>query len=127
MQDDNRDYKVGYCKPPKHSQFKKGQSGNPKGRPKGQRNMATEIADELNEKVRVDDNGKVKKLRKRRVIIKTLANKAMKGDVRAALALAKLELASRNDDYQTDQSEDLQPHEIEAIERLKAQFEKAGG
>lgn len=30
---DNNNYKTGYCKPPKHSQFKKGQSGNPKGRP----------------------------------------------------------------------------------------------
>lgn len=84
--------------------------------------MGTDITDELNERIRVDDNGKVKKLSKRRIIAKSLINKAMKGDVRAALALAKLEPINNNDDNQADQSEALQPHEIEAINRLKAQF-----
>jgi hypothetical protein len=40
-------YPVGYARPPEHSQFKKGQSGNSNGRPKGSRNWSTVFAEEL--------------------------------------------------------------------------------
>jgi hypothetical protein len=36
--DDKEDYEIGYCKPPTHTQFPPGQSGNPKGRPRGSKN-----------------------------------------------------------------------------------------
>ena len=38
-----RDHDAGYGKPPRHSRFKKGQSGNPKGRPRGSRNFSTDL------------------------------------------------------------------------------------
>lgn len=44
---DNNNYQVGYGKPPKHSRWKKGQSGNPRGRPKGTRGLKTDLHDEL--------------------------------------------------------------------------------
>lgn len=77
-------YEVGKRKPPKHTRYKKGQSGNPKGRPKGAKNVATDLAEEASELVAVREGDRVIKVSKQRVMIKALFNKAMKGDVRAA-------------------------------------------
>ena len=54
----DKDYEVGYGRPPKDKQFKKGQSGNPKGRPKGSRNFRTDLQEELQMQVQVTENGK---------------------------------------------------------------------
>jgi hypothetical protein len=78
-----RQFEVGYRKPPKHTQFRKGTSGNPKGRGKGVRNFATEIEDELNSRVPVTENGKRKRITKRKAIAKQLVNKAATGDPKA--------------------------------------------
>ena len=51
--DDERDYEVGYGKPPRHTRFVKGQSGNPRGRPPGAKNMKTLLTKALNELVLV--------------------------------------------------------------------------
>lgn len=88
----SKDYKVGYGKPPLGSRFKKGQSGNPRGKQKGTRSLEVELAEELTEKVRVTENGKLKTYSKGRLILKSLVAKAIKGDVRAALAAIKLQL-----------------------------------
>ncbi|MDQ8699206.1 DUF5681 domain-containing protein [Hyphomicrobium sp. LHD-15] len=78
-----KSYDVGYGKPPKHSRFKRGQSGNPKGRPKGARNLDVAVQEELKQLVTVRENGRARRLSKRDVIAKSLVNKAVQGDLKA--------------------------------------------
>ena len=66
--DDERDYEVGYGKPPRHTRFVKGQSGNPRGRPPGAKNMKTLLTKALNELVVVTDNGGRRMVTKREAI-----------------------------------------------------------
>jgi hypothetical protein len=49
---------VGYRRPPEHRRFKPGQSGNPKGRPKGTRNFKTDLKSTLKIPVNVTRAGK---------------------------------------------------------------------
>lgn len=74
--------KVGYRSPPSHSQYKAGQSGNPKGRPKGRRNFASELNEELSRSIQIVENGKSKKISKRQAIVKQIVNKAVSGDLK---------------------------------------------
>lgn len=82
--------KVGYKSPPKHTRFKKGQSGNPKGRPKGHLNLKTDLTSELGERVKLTQDGKPVKLTKQRALVKSLVARAIKGDPRATNALLPL-------------------------------------
>jgi len=84
------EYEVGHGKPPKHTQFKPGESGNPKGRPKGTKNLATDLSEELAEMIVVNEGGRQLKISKQRAMIKSLLAKALKGDTRAATVLLKL-------------------------------------
>lgn len=93
-----KDYSVGYGKPPKSTQFKKGQSGNPKGRPKGSFSLTTEIESELNQKVTVTEQGQQRTVPKRRVIAKQLVNKAASGDLKATNLVLSHSISSRLSD-----------------------------
>lgn len=90
INDDNDDYAIGYGHPPKHTQFQKGTSGNKKGRPKGSKNVATALHDELNERVFVTVNGKRGTITKREAILKQVVNKAAGGDTRSTQILLNL-------------------------------------
>lgn len=57
MDEDPKDYEVGYGRPPKETRFAKGTSGNPNGRPKGSKNFATILRDVGNESITVSENG----------------------------------------------------------------------
>jgi hypothetical protein len=81
--DQKRDYEVGYRKPPRHTRFTKGQSGNPRGRSPGAKNLKTLLSDALNEFVIVSENGGRRKITKREAIITQLVNRSASADFRA--------------------------------------------
>src|SRR5580698_3407993 len=81
---------VGYGKPPDNTRFKKGVSGNPKGRPKGSRNVAAVFAKTLREKVVINEHGQRKTISKLEAAIKQFVNKAASGDLRALQMLVAL-------------------------------------
>jgi hypothetical protein len=74
---------VGYGKPPQTTRFRKGQSGNPRGRPRGSRNFASLVDEALADPVMINENGRRKKATKLQVIVKQLVNKAAQGDHRS--------------------------------------------
>jgi len=76
------EYEVGFGKPPLRSRFKPGQSGNPKGRPRGSKNLATLLEEELNARVPITENGKRKNVTMRKAISKQTVRKAAAGEER---------------------------------------------
>jgi len=84
-----RDYQVGYGKPPRHTRFKRGQSGNPRGRPRESKNLPTLLAEALNQRVIVAENEGRRKVTKREAIITQLVNRSAKADLRAIKILAR--------------------------------------
>src|SRR5665213_3436666 len=102
-----KDPTVGYGRPPTETQFKPGQSGNLKGRPKGSRPVGSVLRDILQQKVPVSDNGKKRHLSALEVMLRRLANDAMRSDQRALKFL--LTLADR---YAESPETALQIHEL---------------
>ena len=84
------DYEVGYKKPPEDSRFKKGESGNPNGRPKGIKNLKTDLVEELQEKIPVREGDRSVEISKQRLIVKTLVTKTLRGDARITNTLVNL-------------------------------------
>lgn len=93
------DGKIGYRKPPKHTRFQPGRSGNPKGRPKGTKNMKIDFLEELGERIVVREGGRSRHLSKQRALVKTLTNKSLQGDAKSATLV--LSTVSRFDTAET--------------------------
>jgi hypothetical protein len=119
---------VGYKRPPKHSQFKKGRSGNPSGKPRRAKSAAVDEREAvLSRIVTTRINGKVVRISVRRALYETAADKAFKGDMRALALLLKDDGCNDNDAQAM--AEDRNAAEEEAlIERYVARkAKKVGG
>lgn len=89
-ENEQKEYEVGYKKPPVKTQFKKGQSGNPKGRPKLIKDFKTDLREELESIISVQIDGKTKPITKQQALIKKLLSKALNGELGALKTLTSL-------------------------------------
>jgi hypothetical protein len=80
----------GYGRPPAHSRFKKGQSGNPQGRPKGTLNFVSVLQRTLRERVVINENGRRRTITKLEAAVKQLVNRSAGGDMNAFRMLFSL-------------------------------------
>ena len=84
------EYEVGKGRPPLATRWKSGQSGNPKGRPKGSRPVGAILQDIIRQKVSVTESGKTRRIPALEVMLRRLANDAMRSDQRAIKLLLSL-------------------------------------
>jgi hypothetical protein len=119
----NNDYEVGYGKPPCHTRFVKGRSGNPRGRPPGSKNFTTLLREALNEPVIVTENGGRRKVSKRQAIIAQLVNRSATADFRAIKILLDI---VRDIERQTEptapETSDFSEADEMVLEQIKARF-----
>jgi hypothetical protein len=87
---DNGSYDVGYGKPPKHSRFQPGQSGNARGRPPNRPSAASILERVISKKVTVTENGRHVQRSKLEVALTQVANKAASGDLGATALLFRM-------------------------------------
>jgi Family of unknown function (DUF5681) len=83
-------YEVGYGRPPLHSRFKPGKSGNPKGRPKQSRNLRTIVKQVLTEDMHIRDGDRVRRTPALEAFVRTIRARCFKGDVKALASLMVL-------------------------------------
>jgi hypothetical protein len=81
---------VGYKRPPVHTRFKPGQSGNPSGRPKGSQNLQALFHKILNEQISLREGARVRKVSKAEAVMRGLVIGAMKGEPRSVMTLFRL-------------------------------------
>lgn len=107
----------GYKRPPKSGQFKAGRSGNPRGRPKGTRNLKTDLDKILRKRIRVRENGQTREISRQEAILLALFNKAMNGgDVRAANAIVAMVLKLNPPESADETAEEITESDREIIE-----------
>ncbi|WNM63153.1 DUF5681 domain-containing protein [Candidatus Nitrospira neomarina] len=119
------DEPVGYKQPPKHHQFKKGQSGNPQGRPRGHRNFASDVQAELQELIRVTEGQKVHTITKQRTLVKRTMEQALKGDLRAIEVMTKWYQRYLAEEGQEEDFTDVSPTDRAILQRALQQMREA--
>jgi chorismate mutase len=123
MSEDPKTYAVGYGRPPLHSRFIKGQSGNPSGRKKGARTLRTIVEEEGEVIIRIIENGRRRKVTKKVASVKAQYNKSIKGDTRAFANIERI-LAegggAREIEAERAAAEPLSEAENEVYERFLA-------
>jgi hypothetical protein len=106
----------GYKKPPEAARFKSGQSGNPRGRPKGSRNFKTDLNDLMSKRITVREDGETRHISRQEAILLSLFSKAARGDVRAGAALMNMVIKLNPETVEQHQSADVSENDQRIIE-----------
>lgn len=83
----DKDYQVGYCRPPKHTQFAPGQCGYPTGRPRGRKNLKTIVRQFAQGRINVSEGGRNRTMSRIEALQLKLWTQAFKGDLKATAVL----------------------------------------
>ena len=119
------DYEVGYGKPPRHTRFAKGQSGNPRGRPCGAKNFTTLLEEALHEPVTVTENGGRRKVSKRRAIVTQLVNRSATADFRATKLLFDIMRENeRRTEPASPETAEFGEADQKVLEQIRSRFSK---
>ena len=126
--DDESAYAVGYGKPPRHSRFEPGQSGNPRGRPPGSKNLSSLLKKALDEPVIVVENNRRRRIAKREAIVTQFVNQSAKGDLKATQLLLSIlrDLESRVEPSSAD-ADKITEGDQQIIKRIKARLRGVEG
>lgn len=118
---DNADYEVGYKKPPKHTRFQPGVSGNPKGNPKKNTTLQEEVKTILSARVPVTLGGKKTYVTKRQLLLEQIINGAINKDARLMrLAIPLLSMADDAPEFE------VLPEDEKALRTLLKNFNDDG-
>ena len=114
-------YEIGYCKPPKHTWFKPGQSGNPRGRPKAIKSAGAALNNALKAKVRLRGNGKERGVSSLDAYFIRVVTDAIQGKASAQRllpALIERFLPTNTDATLTENAEDARDRLLKRIELM---------
>jgi hypothetical protein len=121
---DSQGYAVGYGKPPIHSRFPPGRSGNPAGRPRGVRNLQTDVRRILKVPVKINEGGHSRKVSTQEGTLLRLREEALKGEARAIDRF--LELAARfNNEPDATEAQALSTDDQAILAAYKAEITAA--
>jgi Family of unknown function (DUF5681) len=122
MTEEDEPNAVGYKCPPKDRQFRRGQSGNLNGRPKGVRNFKTDLREELSESISIREGGRDISISKQRALVKLLVASAIDGDARSIATLMSFCARAFNDENDDQQQA---PEDREIVKAFKRRSKSA--
>jgi len=123
----DRPYQVGFGKPPKHTQFKPGQSGNPRGKPKGRKNFETILDQILHRKLPIRDRGSVRHVPLIEAMLLKFAEEALRGNPKAAAFLLSRYAPSEPEDASTPDLSNEDQEILDAFAKRIRTAAKKGG
>ena len=115
------DYEVGYGRPPKASQFKPGQSGNPTGCKRKPKSTQDQMRSILSKRIPITEGGQSKRVTLQEVMLRSIANKAAKGDLRAASFVMNLVQCDAAAQTETIEQSSLSPEDPGLFDQMMSE------
>jgi hypothetical protein len=116
-------YAVGYKKPPLETRFKKGNRGNPRGRPRPSRNLTALLLEALDRRVTVTEDGRRRRRARRELGVVRLADQFAAGDQNASrLVFALIEELERRSPPAPQQGPPYDEADTKVIDTLRARW-----